>query len=42
VSGELHADLTEYANYHRANYHRDVHSDAFRSPGGCDGSPQHE
>ena len=37
VSGELHADLTAYANYYC-----DVHSDAFRSPGGCDGSPQHE
>ena len=37
VSGELHADLTAYANDHR-----DVHSDAFRSPGGCDGSTQHE
>ena len=37
VSGDLHADLTAYANDYR-----DVHSDAFRSPGGCDGSPQHE
>jgi len=37
VSGELHADLTAYANYYC-----DVHSDAFRSPGACDGSPQHE
>ena len=31
------SDLTAYANYYR-----DVHSDAFRSPGACDGSPQHE
>ena len=37
VSGELHADLTACANYYR-----DVHRDAFRSPGGSDGSPQHE
>ena len=37
VSDELQADLTAYANDYR-----DVDSDAFRSPGGYDGSPQHE
>jgi hypothetical protein len=37
VSGELQADLTSYANDYR-----DVHSDAFRSPDECVGSPQHE